>query len=298
MKINTKLKFAPFYLISYLPLSVLHAFSDIGFVLLFYVIKYRRRVVSENLSNSFPEKTKEERLKIEKDFYQYFCDLMIGTIKALTMSRADVKERFSIKNPELIQKYFKQKKSILMYTAHQGIWEWVTLMPLFLPYQMTSFYQPLSNGYFEELMKIIRERFGMICVPSNKGYRSILEFEKKNILTMNCVVGDQSPRSNSTKHWLNFLNQDTAFLIGGDRIAKKSNQVVVFPAFKRLKRGYFEVEFKLITEDPKSVKGYGIVDKYAAILEETIQESPSLWLWSHRKWKLKREKEVSADFGA
>ena len=297
MKISTKLKFAPFYLISTLPTVVLYFFSDIVFLLMYHVIKYRRKVVAENISKSFPNKSKEERKKIEKDFYHYFCDLMIETIESLTMSKSEVKKRFSVKNPELIQKYFREKRSILLYAAHQGIWERVCWMPLFLPYQVTSFYQPLSNGYFEELMKIIREKFGLICVPSNRGYRSILEFEKKNILTMNCMVGDQSPRKNSTKHWLTFLNQDTAFLIGADRIAKKSNQVVVFPAFKKIKRGSYEVEYKLITEEPKAVEGFGIVEKYAEILEETIKESPSLWLWSHRKWKLKKtvEEQVEAN---
>ena len=289
MKLIDKIKYSPFYAFSLLPSFLLYALSDFAFFILFYLIKYRRKVVVSNLKNSFPEKDEKEIFKIERDFYRHFCDIMVGSIKVLGISKKEIKRRFSVKNPELIQKIFEEKRSIILYTAHQGDWEWLAFLPLFVPHQTLAFYQPLSNKYFDKLMKIIRERFGVICVESNKGYKSIMTFAQNEILTMSYVIGDQSPPGGSSKHWLNFLNQETAFLVGADRIAKKSNQVVVFPAFRKTGRGCYELEFKLITDEPKIKLNYEIIDEYAALLENTIKTSPDLWLWSHRRWKLKKD---------
>jgi KDO2-lipid IV(A) lauroyltransferase len=136
------------------------------------------------------------------------------------------------------------------------------------------------------LMKKIRERFGVICVESGKGYKAISDFSQRNILTMNYIIGDQSPTNNSTKHWTRFLNQDTAFLIGADRIAKKRNQVVIFPFFSKTKRGRYVLEFNIIEEEPKLINSDDIINKYAQLLEEAIACSPEMWLWSHKRWKL------------
>jgi len=280
------IKFFSFYILSILPFRILYMISDFTFILIYHLIKYRRKVVSSNLESAFPDKTKTERIRLEKKFYRHFCDIWFESIKVLTGNKKELKKRFVVKNPELIQRYYDEKRSIILYAAHQGNWEWLSLLSLHLPHQLTSFYQPLSSGYFEELMKITRERFGMICIESNKGYRSVVGFTESSILTANILAGDQSPRGDSAKHWLQFLNQETAFLIGADRIAKKSNQVVIFPSFRKKRRGHYELEFKVIEDKAMKNNSYKIIDKYAKLLEETIINSPELWLWSHRRWKL------------
>ncbi|MBT3208792.1 MAG: hypothetical protein HN704_10980 [Bacteroidetes bacterium] len=289
MKFIPKIKFIPFYVLSIVPMFVLHILSDIIFVILYYLIKYRRKVVFENLKNSFKDKSFQERKKIEKEFYQHFCDIIFETIKTITISKNEITSRLSIKNPEMIQKYFDQKRDIVLYSAHFGNWEWLSFLPHFVPYHVNSLYQPLSNNYFEEITQVSRSRNGLNCIPSKVGYKTIISYKRKNILTINIIAGDQRPRKSSSKHWVKFLNQDTAFLIGADRIAKKSNQVVIFPSFKKTKRGHYEIEFQIIEEEHEKENTNRIIDKYAELLENAIIKSPDLWLWSHKRWKLSKE---------
>jgi len=283
-----KIKFLPYYGVSRLPIFILYFLSDLSYFVLYYLVKYRRIVVYNNLKNSFPDKNETEIRDIEKDFYRHFCDIMFEIIKILTIGKKELQNRFLVKNPGLIQKLYDKKRSITLYTSHQGNWELLAFLPVFIPYQVIALYQPQSSKYFDELMKTIRERFGVICVESSKGYKTILEINARNILTMNYIIGDQSPSGSSTKHWVHFLNQDTAFLIGADRIAKKSNHVVIFPSFRKIKRGYYELEFKVIEEEPLLINSQEIIDKYAALLESTIHVSPEMWLWSHKRWKQSR----------
>jgi Kdo2-lipid IVA lauroyltransferase/acyltransferase len=291
-----QIKLLPVFAVSILPMFLLYLLSDLSFIVLFYLVRYRRVIVYTNLKNSFPLKNESEIKAIEKAFYRHFCDIFIESIKVLTISKRELHKRFMVKNPGVIQKYYEEKRSITLYTAHQGNWEWLAFLPLFIPHQAIALYYPQSIKYFDTLMKTIRERFGVICIESNKGYKTISGFAERNILTMNYIIGDQSPSGASTKHWTQFLNQDTAFLIGAERIAKKRNQVVIFPAFRKIKRGIYEIEFKLIEEEPLLINNNEIIDKYAALLEETILVSPEMWLWSHRRWKIsivKQEQQIT-----
>jgi Kdo2-lipid IVA lauroyltransferase/acyltransferase len=283
-----RIKYLPIYAVAILPMFILYLLSDLAYLVLFYFVRYRREVVYTNLKNSFPDKNERQLKVIEKAFYRHFCDIMIEAVKVLTISKSELLRRFKIKNPGLIQKYYDEKRSITLYTTHQGNWEWLAFLPLFTPYQAIALYYPQSNEYFDTLMKTVREQFGVLCVESNRGYKTISGFAARNIQTINYIIGDQSPPVGSTKHWTHFLNQDTAFLIGADRIAKKRNQVVIFPAFRKVKRGTYELEFKLIEAEPQLISSIEIIDKYAALLEETILVSPEMWLWSHRRWKLSR----------
>ncbi len=286
MKLKSFLKFSPFYAISIAPLFILYGLSNTLFVLVYYIAKYRRKVVRQNLANSFPEKSKQEIAQIERKFYKHFCDVFVEAIKILTLSKKEIQKRFVLKNPELLDHFFNEKKNIILYAAHQGNWEWLSFLPLMTNYQTATFYQPLSNRYFDDLMRTIRTRFGAQCVKSNEGYRFIISMKQKSTLTLNCIIGDQSPAKNATKYWTQFLNQETAFLIGADRIAKKSNQVLVFPSLTKLKRGYYELDFETIEEFPKEKEDFHIIQTYASLLEKAILKSPELWLWSHNRWKL------------
>lgn len=242
----------------------------------------------QNLINAFPNKSEAELIQIQKEFYIHLCDSVIENIKCLSISKKEIQKRFTIKNIDLIEQYYDDQKSVIIYAAHQGNWEWLSFIQLYTPYTGTALYKPISNSYFNDLMKTIRGRFGIQCIKSNNGYKAMVKFKQKNILSMTAIIGDQSPSKESAKHWTNFLNQDTAFLIGADRIAKKTNQMVVFPKFSKLQRGYYELELIPIEHDPQAANSYEIIDKYAQLLEEAIKQSPALWLWSHRRWKLSR----------
>jgi KDO2-lipid IV(A) lauroyltransferase len=243
-----------------------------------------------NLENSFPDKSTVEIVEIEKGFYKHFCDVFFEIFKVLTISKGAIPKRLFVKNIELIEELYRQKKSVILYSAHYGNGEWFALLPIFVPHKGTGFYKKLSNNYFDQLMQIIRCRFGAIGVESSHGYKTLVNLQQNKVLTLNCVISDQSPVKEASKHWVKFLNQETAFLIGADRIAKKLNYVVIFASFQKIKRGKYEVEFILIEEEPNQKESTEIIDKYAEALEDVINKSPELWLWSHRRWKLTKPK--------
>ncbi len=289
----SRIKFIPFYLVSLIPLRVLYLLADIGFVFLFYVFRYRRTVVRSNIEGSFPEKSEHDIIQIERAFYRHFCDQVFENMKFLTISAANAKKRLIVKNPELIQRYYDQKQSVISYTAHLGNWEWLAALPFYVKHQMTAFYQPQTSPYFDQIIKLVRERFGAITIESKRGYKSLMEFAKKDVLTISLIIGDQGPHPKSSRYWTTFLHRETGFMYGADRIAQKSKQVVVFPAVTKPKRGYYEVEFIVLKEDVANAQKGEIIEKYAYALEVAIYKSPHLWLWTHRRWKRgRREDEV------
>lgn len=285
MTLRKKIKFIPFYILSILPLWVLYQISDIIYLWIYHVIGYRRKVVRRNLQWAFPKKSKKEITTIEKKFYRHFCDLAVESIKVLSIDRRSVKKRFKICNSELIENLFKTKKDIIIYAGHFGNWEWMGSFPLMVPYKLNSFYQPLQNTYFDQLMKLIRSRFGLECIPSHQGYKKLVEMKTKNIRHMTLMVGDQSPANAKNVIWTDFFNRKTAFLNGVDRISKKLELVVVFPHFTKSKRGYYEVRFHVL----QSKGTHCLIQLYSQTLQKSIMNSPELWLWSHKRWKLTTE---------
>ena len=279
------LKFFPFYLLSIIPLRVLYILSDFMYLVVYHVMKYRRAVVQTNLKNSFPHKSLTEITAIEKRFYKHFCDTAFESIKVLTLGKKAINQRFNIKNTPLIESLHKDNKSIILYTSHYGNWEWFSFLPLFLPYQVQAFYQEVSNSYFNDFMLVLRSRFGVQCVESKQGYKTMVNMQQKGVLTATCMIGDQSPRKKSSKHWMTFLNQETAFLVGADRIAEKLNQTVLYVSVQKPKRGNYEIEF-IPLDDANQNDSNELITKYANLLERSIMEKPELWLWSHRRWKL------------
>jgi len=280
------LKFAPFYFLSLFPLFILHIFSGISAAILYGIIKYRRKVVLDNLQKTFPEKGLKELQKIEKRFYRHFCDIFIEALKTLTIRKSSIIKRYKLKNPDLVSRYFQEGKSLILYSGHYGNWEWMSSLPFHIHHQMLSFYQDQSNKYFDQLMLLIRERFGNKCVESKTGYKILSEYARNKQLTLTLIIGDQSPNKSSSKHWVPFLNRETAFLIGADRIAKKLGHTLLFPKMTKVKRGFYEFEF-LEMEAYKNSDN--VIDSFAKLLEENIKEQPEMWLWSHRRWKLVKE---------
>lgn len=284
-KIPKALKYLPVYALSMLPFRVIFVLSDICYLLLYYVVGYRRKTVRTNLQHSFPEKSLKEVVNIEKAFYRHFTDLLFESAKLFTISEKSIRQRFRLTNPGLLKKYYQTHTSVIMYTAHLGNWEWLAALPLYLPHQVTTFYQPLSSPYFEELMKDSRQRFGAIAVASAQGYKKLVSLAAQNVCTATCIIGDQRPKRNSSMHWTTFLHQETAFLEGADRIARKSNQPVVFPLMTKVGRGRYTVEMVVLEEHPERVAPDAIIDAYAQALDTAINSQPWAWLWTHKRWK-------------
>ena len=288
-----KIKFLPFYMVSLIPMPLLYVLSDVACFVIYRVLKYRREVVNCNLKNSFIDKNELEIKEIEKKFYKHFCDIMFESLKVLTITNKQISKRFKILNPELLEYYYNENEHLILYAAHQGNWEWLSFIQLFSPQKIISLYKPLSNKYFDELMKTGRERFGAKCVPSEQGYRTILGLIKGEEASLFAFIGDQSPAKDSTKYWVEFLNQDTAFFKGTHSIIKKTGQKAIFPAYRKVKRGFYELELKLISGTGNGDSEYPLIDNYAKILEDTIRTSPEMWLWSHRRWKLSNPKQTA-----
>ncbi len=280
-----------FYLVlkplSYMPMSVLFFFSDITFFLTYHVVKYRRKVVQQNLKKAFPNKSPEELKAIEKGFYHHFTDFIFESIKSISISEKDVLSRTSIKNVEMLDKYYKQNKNVLVVCGHYNNWEFYALsLPKQLKHTTYSLYQPLKNKFFDRILLNSRKRNGMNLIKT----RDIFTFfqEKNDNPKLMVIVNDQSPTNKQKAYWNTFLNQDTGWNIGPEKLAKKFDYVVLFGHSKKIKRGVYEVEFSLVTETPQQTNDEYITDKYSAILEDIIKKKPEFWLWSHKRWKHKK----------
>ncbi len=270
--------------LSFLPLGILFFFSDIVFILTYYIVKYRRKVVNQNLKNSFPNKTERELKDIERKFYHHFTDFIFESIKSISISEKDVIKRTALKNQDLLDKYYKQGKNVLVVCGHYNNWEFYALsLPKRLKHTTYSLYQPLKNKFFDRMLLGSRSRNGMKLIQTND---VISFFREENINPkLMVIVNDQSPTNKHKAYWNTFLNQNTGWNIGPEKLAKKFDYVVLFGHSKKVKRGSYEVEFSLITETPKSTNDEFITDKYSSILERVIQKKPEFWLWSHKRWK-------------
>jgi KDO2-lipid IV(A) lauroyltransferase len=280
-----------FYLVlkplSFLPLGLLFLFSDIIFVLTYYIVKYRRKVVKQNLKKSFPNKSEEELRNIERNFYHHFTDFIFESIKSISISEKDVINRTALKNQDLLDKYYKQGKNVLVVCGHYNNWEFYALsLPKRLKHTTYSLYQPLKNKFFDKMLLNSRSRNGMKLIQTN----DVISFFREDNINpkLMVVVNDQSPTNKDKAYWNTFLNQSTGWNVGPEKLAKKFDYVVLFGHSKKVKRGSYEVEFTLITETPKSTADEFITDKYSTILEEVIQKKPEFWLWSHKRWKHKK----------
>jgi Kdo2-lipid IVA lauroyltransferase/acyltransferase len=276
------------YLISLLPFWFLYRVSDFFFAILYYVLGYRKKVVMENLRNSFPEKSEKELKRIAIAFYKYLCDLFLETFKSLTVSKKEMLLRCTINTDA--QKLFKdlseQKKSIVIVMGHYGNWEWAGNVFDYNKHQLYVIYHPLSDKYFNNLVIKMRTRFGTKLIEMKSTLRDMVTNRKD--ITATAFIADQTPFPENA-YWTTFLNQDTPVFIGTEKIASKFNYPVIYISVKRVKRGYYEIFAELLFETPKETKEGEISEAHTRRLEKDIIEQPEIWLWSHRRWKHKRK---------
>ena len=276
------------YLLSLLPFWFLYLISDFLFVILYHVTRYRRAVVQENLKNSFPEKTEEQRKEIERKYYKYMADLMVETIKSVSLSKKEVLKRMRVTNPELVEHYFGKGKSIIAAAGHYCNWEMATLSFGFLTDKKRIIvYKPQSNVVFTDFFNRTRSRFGATMVAMKQTLRKMIEF--KNELTFSVLVSDQTPAREDAKYFTPFLNQPTAVFLGIEKLTKIVDCVVIFYRIDLVKRGYYTYTLVPLVEEPRNTQPYEITEAHVRYLETLIREKPEFWLWSHRRWKIKPE---------
>jgi KDO2-lipid IV(A) lauroyltransferase len=272
------------YLISLLPFRILYLLSDVLYLLLFHVVKYRRKVVKQNLKNSFPEKSVADRLEIEKRFYKHLSDLIFESIKTISISPKSLKKRFVFSNLTELTKYFEKGKSVIAVSGHYGNWEWGPLATAYeLKEKVLVVYKPLSDNRFEKLINTMRSRFGAILVPMKHTLRKIIEYNSEPHVLV--LIGDQTPPREESHYFINFLNQPTAIFLGVEKIAVRTNKPVIYFSINKIKRGYYECLIKPLVEVPNQTKEFEITNIHTQELENIIRNNPEYWLWSHKRWK-------------
>ena len=275
-----------------LPMTVLYLLSDSIYILLYKIIGYRKRVTRSNLKNTFPEKSDIELEKIETQFYRHFCDVIAETIKSFTISRSSLKKRMKLLNPELLESLHQKKIPLIAVTGHYGNWEWAALsLPLQSNYIPQGIYLPIKNKVFNDCMIQSRSRFGLYLIST-----AVLADKLKgagNDLTITGFIADQSPSNPKKAYWMNFLNQETAVSYGTEKYARDYGLGVVFGKINKIKRGYYTLEYKVVTEDPAKLAKGEITQIHAELLENAILEQPQFWLWTHKRWKHKRPEGMS-----
>lgn len=278
------------YIHAILPLRVLYVLSDILWPLMYYIVRYRRKLVRKNLNASFPEKTPTEIIRIEKQFYRHFCSYIVETIKIFHISDQEMQRRMKFTNMELLHPYIKEGHSFIVMLGHYGNWEWITSFGLSLPQNLfvSQVYRKLKNKPFDRLMLKLRTRFGTINIEKNDTLRTIVKLMRSDKQAVIGFISDQKASRNNIHYWTTFLNQDTSVLTGAERIARQTGFLVAYMDVKRIKRGYYEAEMKLISDNPKSTEENEITEKYIRMMEQTIMRDPAYWLWTHNRWKFKR----------
>ena len=279
--------------LSLLPFGVLYGLSDFLYIVLYRLIGYRKKVVMQNIRNSFPHKSPVEHDQLAHAFFHHLCDLVVESIKIFTISEEEVLRRMTCKNPQLINRYYEQGKSVVLAGGHYNNWElFAVAVHKFIKHQPVGIYKPLSSRFFDRKMQETRGKFGLRMI-STKIVKSYFE-ESKNSLTATIFAIDQSPGSAKTCYWMTFLNQETAVSFGAEKYAVEYDYPVLFGRLNKRKRGFYELEFEEITHHPAGT-AYGFITETGThMLEKDILKEPAYWLWSHRRWKKKREPIAAA----
>jgi KDO2-lipid IV(A) lauroyltransferase len=275
--------------LSYLPFPILYVLSDLFFLVVFYLVGYRKKVVFRNLRNSFPEKTEQEVYEIARKYYRHFCDITVETLKMNRLPIAKMKNHIAVKNSDLLNKYFHEGKGIIVLCAHYNNWEWNASVQHILDHHLLMVYSPMkSNPPMEKYMTAMREQYGAKGVPMNQAPRAGLSINQGPDYKLLWLAADQTPPSKS-QYWTTFLNQETPFFSGPQKIASKTDSPVFYHHIHKVKRGQYLVEFIELNSSPKKDGEHAVLLDYVDIAEQIIRRKPEYWLWSHRRWKHQRK---------
>lgn len=274
-----------------LPLGVLYVLADIIRFVLYYIVRYRRKMVRANLAACFPDLSEKERRRIERQFYRNFADYMVETVKLLHISDAEMSRRMVFENVELMDRLNSEGRSIVVYFGHIGNWEWAPSVTLHTAagahssVRYAQIYRPLRNKAFDALMLRLRGRFGSVSIPKAMALRTLLSWKRENIVSTTGFMSDQKPSHGDPAVEVNFLGRQTAFISGTETLASKLSMAAIYWDMEKIKRGHYRITCRLLTDNAASVRHGELTRAYAAMLEESILRDPAIWLWSHNRWK-------------
>lgn len=274
-----------------LPMGVLYAFSDIGYLLLRYVVRYRLRTVRANLAASFPDKSRSELRRIERGFYRHFADNAVESVKMLHISADEMRRRMRFENVELIDRLFGEGRDIVAYFSHCGNWEWATSVALNTRTRSGSeadygfVYRPLKEKLFDAMMLEVRTRFGASAYPKATVFRELIRLRRSGKRFITGFMSDQKPSHGDPTQVLMFLNHPTAMITGTETVARKLDTAVIYWDMRRERRGYYVIDCKLVAPSAAAEMPGAVTAEYARLLQQTIERQPSMWLWTHKRWK-------------
>ena len=278
------------WIISILPFPIFYLLSDFVCFLTYRVIGYRKKVVRDNIKLALPHLSEKERLEIERKFYSHMCDMFLEMIKTITISQKEIEKRFTFKNMEVYYEMEKKNKSIALMCAHYASYEWVVSMNYYVNYKGFGIYKKLANPYFDKLVKRIRSKFKAELITTKETISTIENNYRNKVLSLYGFASDQSPKARSAYHWAPFMGPIVPVHTGAEMLAKRFDMNVIFLKVKKVKRGYYEASFEILSEDAKSVPNYEITDQFLKLVEQQIYEAPEFYLWTHKRWKHIKEK--------
>ncbi len=274
------------YGVSLLPFWALYLLSDLICFIVYRVIGYRTKIVGTNLRNAFPEKSEQELLEIQREFYRYFCDLLLETLKTLTIQPKTLLKRVTFENEEVYERFLQEKQSVIIVMGHLGNWELTgARFSQTHLHQLYVIFHPLSNKYFNNLVYHMRTRLGNKLYAMRETFRGMVK--NRNAVTATAFIADQTPSSKDA-YWTTFLNQETPVFKGTAKIAKKMKYPIIYVSVQRLKRGYYRISNELLVEYPTQLSEDEITELHTRRLEADIVKTPAYWLWTHRRWKHKK----------
>ena len=273
------------WIMSILPTRVLYVFSNFLFFIVYYLFNYRKKVVRENLRLCFPKKSLHEIKTIEKKFFRHLCDMFVESIKSISISEAEMRERYKFTNIEEVNKIEAANKSILLMCAHYGSWEWIFIIQRYVTTDGYAIYKKIENKYFDQLVRKIRAKYNTNLITNKETFTSMREHKRLGKKGIYGFLSDQSPKLKSAYHWREFMNIKVPVHTGAEKLAKELDLAIVFFKTKKVKRGYYETTFKTVTLNPNEFENYQITDLFINYLEDMIHEEPAYYLWTHKRWK-------------
>ena len=271
------------YPISLLPMRALYLIADILFLIFYYLIPYRKKVVRTNLVNSFSTLSLVKIKQIEKDFYKHFCNVLVEGIKNLSISKSNLAKRFTVTNPELLDGLYAKNQSVVLVSGHYGNWEWlITAQATLFQHKAFGIGMPLTSNFWNDKLNEKRSRFGM-TVLNAKNYKEALKNSSQPFAVL--TLGDQAPPTSEKAFWTNFLNQPTPVLLGTEFMANEFNAAVVYFSIIPVKRGYYNMTLTLVSDNPRTHSFGYITETHTRLLENQIKSNPCNWLWTHKRWK-------------
>ncbi len=274
--------------ISMLPFRILYIVSDGVYVLTYYIIGYRKKTVRENLALALPNLSEKERLVIEKESFRHMCDVFLEMIKTLTISKSEMDKRYVFNNLEVYSDLEKKGKSIALLCAHYASYEWAVSMNHKISFEGYAVYKKINNRYFDKLVRDIRSKFKATLITTKETIPVIATNFRSKKLGVYGLVSDQSPKLGTFFHWNTFMGIEVPIHTGGEMLAKKYDMNVIFLRTKKVKRGYYEATFEVLSDNAKEVPNYEITDQFLKLVEQQIYEQPEFYLWSHKRWKHRR----------